>query len=131
MLVDTDVLIWNLRGDRRAAVLLDGQRGFALSAVTYMELVQGLRNKEEFRQLRRAIEFWNASIIHVSEAVSARASYLMEEHAFSDALQLADALIAATALETGRPLLTANVKHYRKISGLALQRFIPSPAAKR
>lgn len=33
-LVDTDVLIWNLRGNPAAAELLDGHRGFALSAVT-------------------------------------------------------------------------------------------------
>ena len=44
MLVDTDVLIWNLRGNRAAAQRLDDAPGFWLSAVTYMELVQGMRN---------------------------------------------------------------------------------------
>ena len=52
MLVDTDVLIWNLRGNRAAAQRLDDAPGFWLSAVTYMELVQGMRNKQELRQLR-------------------------------------------------------------------------------
>ncbi|HBL86991.1 MAG TPA: VapC toxin family PIN domain ribonuclease, partial [Alcanivorax sp.] len=42
MLVDTDVLIWNLRGDPAAAEALDSAPGFCLSAVTYMELLQGL-----------------------------------------------------------------------------------------
>lgn len=125
MLVDTDVLIWNLRGNRRAAGVLDGKRGFCLSSVTYMELVQGLRNKTELRQLRQAIRFWNATTVHVSEAISARASYLIEEHALADSLQVADALIAATALETGLPLLTGNVKHYRKIKGIVLEPFRP------
>jgi hypothetical protein len=125
MLVDTDVLIWNLRGNERAAVLLDDQRGFCISAVTYMELVQGLRNKAEFRQLRQAIRFWEATIIHVTEAISARASYLVEAHALASALQLADALIAATALETGLTLISGNVKHYRKLEGVSLQPFSP------
>ena len=35
MLVDTDVLIWNLRGNRAAAQRLDDATGFWLSAVTY------------------------------------------------------------------------------------------------
>lgn len=125
MLVDTDVLIWNLRGNERAAEWLDDHRGFHVSAVTYMELVQGLRNKAEFRQLRQAIRFWEASILHLTEAVSARASYLVEEHALANGLQLADALIAATALETGLTLVTGNVKHYRVIAGIALERFAP------
>lgn len=125
ILVDTDVLIWNLRGNERAATVLDQADGFYLSSVTYIELVQGLRNKEEFRQLRRALSFWKAEIIHVNESISARASYLVEEHAFADALQLADALIAATALETGWPLLTGNTKHYKRIQGMEIERFRP------
>ena len=36
----------------------------------------------------------------------------MEEHAIGSTLGLADALIAATAVETQSPLRTANIKHY-------------------
>lgn len=125
MLVDTDVLIWNLRGHQHAAEVLDGMRGFFLSSVTYMELVQGMRNKAELRRLRQAIHFWNAATAHVSDAISARACYLVEEHALADSLYMADALIAATALEMGVPLLTGNVKHYRRIKGIELERLRP------
>ena len=61
MLVDTDVLIWNLRGNARAADRLDAMQGFLLSAATYMELVQGVRDKSELRALRQALSFWSAS----------------------------------------------------------------------
>lgn len=125
MLVDTDVLIWNLRGYPKAADILDQNPGFMLSAVTYMELVQGVRNGDEMRALRRALRFWDATIIHVEESISARACFLMEEHALADSLQLADALISATALETGETLLTGNLKHYRQIEGLSLRGFRP------
>jgi predicted nucleic acid-binding protein len=57
MLVDTDVLVWNLRRNLRAAEALDTQPGFAVSSVTYMELVQGLQSKAEFRQVRKALGF--------------------------------------------------------------------------
>jgi predicted nucleic acid-binding protein len=43
----------------------------------------------------------------------------------SHSLELADALIAATALNSGLPLLTANDKHYRMIDGLNLHVFRP------
>lgn len=125
MLVDTDVLIWNLRGDQHAADVLDGMDGFYFSSVTYIELVQGVRNKTELRQLRQAIRFWGAKTVHVTEAISARACYLMEQHALADSLEMADALIAATALEMGLPLLTGNVKHYKKIEGVELEPFRP------
>lgn len=125
ILADTDVLIWNLRGNEKAAARLDAEHDLALSAVTYMELVQGLRNQAELRQLRQAMRFWEATLIHVDVAISARASVLMEQHALADSLQLADALIAATAVEAGRILLTGNVKHYRRLPGLALERFRP------
>jgi len=121
MLVDTDVLIWNLRGNDRAADLLDNCPGFSLSAVTWMELVQGTRNNAELRALRQALNYWQAGIVPLNESVSARASFLIEEHALAHSLHLADALIAATALEFGLPLLTANDRHYRCIQGLELK----------
>ena len=125
MLVDTDVLIWNLRGNRAAAQRLDDAPGFWLSAVTYMELVQGMRNKQELRQLRQALIYWQASIRHLEEGISSRAMFLVESYALSHNMQMADALIAATAMEAGVPFLTANDRHYRHIDGLEIDVFRP------
>jgi hypothetical protein len=125
MLVDTDVLIWNLRGNARAADLLDRKHGFSLSAVTWMELAQGARDGAELRALRQAVQFWHAGIIHIDQGISGRASYLVEEYSLAHSLQLADALIAATALERGLPLVTANDRHYRFIPNLELHIFRP------
>jgi predicted nucleic acid-binding protein len=125
MLIDTDVLIWNLRGYERAAEMLDANPGFHLSAVTYMELVQGMRDKRELRALRLALNQWQAQVIHIGEAISSRASFLVEQYCLGHALQLADALIAATALETGLTLVTGNDKHYRLIDGVELRAFRP------
>ncbi|EHQ52628.1 hypothetical protein ECTPHS_08056 [Ectothiorhodospira sp. PHS-1] len=40
-------------------------------------------------------------------------------------MQMADAMIAATAMELGLPLLTANDRHYRHIDGLQIELFRP------
>jgi predicted nucleic acid-binding protein len=96
-----------------------------MSAVSYMELVQVLRDKAEFRALRQALRFWNASVEPVTEEISARAMFLIEEHALSHNMQLADALIAATALNLGLPLVTANDRHYRHVDGLEITIFRP------
>ncbi|WP_275096464.1 type II toxin-antitoxin system VapC family toxin [Sedimenticola hydrogenitrophicus] len=125
MLVDTDVLIWNLRGNAYAADMLDGADGFTISAVTYMELVQGVRNKSELLALRRAIRFWGAKIQSIDTDISARAMYLVESYSLSHGMQMADALIASTALSIGIPLLTANDKHYRHVDDLEIMIFRP------
>ena len=125
MLVDTDVIIWYMRGNPSAAQALDRLEDFALSAVTYMELIQGLRNKRELQALRNTIKAWNAAISPIDEIISNKAMFYMEQHFHSNALRLADALIAATAVAHGQPLLTANVKHYRVVKDLEIERFKP------
>jgi len=47
MLVDTDVLIWYLKGNENAYQVIENSSNFFISVVTYMELVQGMRNKKE------------------------------------------------------------------------------------
>ena len=125
MLVDSDVLIWYLRGRRKAAQFLDALPTLQLSAVSYIELVQGMRNKRELELLKADLDQRRATILPITEAISARAVTLVESHFHSHALQLADALIAATAIEHGLSLATANDKHYRVVTNLQLEVFRP------
>jgi predicted nucleic acid-binding protein len=50
----------------------------------------------------------------------------VEQYFHSHALRLADAVIAATAVDHAVPLLTADTRHYQPIPDLALERFRPS-----
>lgn len=50
---------------------------------------------------------------------------LIDSHALTHGLQLADALITATALEHGLVLLSGNKKHFAKLPGLDLEVFKP------
>lgn len=125
MLIDTDILIWYLRGHVPAAKFLHDTSGIAASAVTYMELVQGMRSKSELRTLQRQLREWELPIHPISESISDRASFLVEQHFLSHSLQLADALIAGTALEHGLKLATGNVKHFEAIDQLDIVEFHP------
>ena len=125
MLIDTDVLIWYMRGNMKAFNLIEQIEGFSISVVTYIELVQGLRNKQELTELRKALQQWKANILYVNEEISAKAMFYVERHYLSHALKLADALIAATAIVNGITLLTANDKHYKMIKELTLKQFRP------
>lgn len=125
MIVDTDVLIWYLRGNEKARKMIDELTSFSISAVTYMELVQGMRNQNELVQLRRALRNWKVEILYVNEEISAKAMFLVERHFLSDSIQLADALIASTALTNGMSIVTANDKHYKVVKQLEIIMFWP------
>ncbi len=55
-LVDTDVFIWYLRGNQKAYDKLHLIGNFNISAVTYMELIQGMRDKNELRIFKKSIK---------------------------------------------------------------------------
>ncbi len=125
MLIDTDVIIWYLLGNAKARDYLHTHPHFSLSVISYMELVQGMRNKRELQLLRRALKNWRAEIIYLNEEISSKAMFYVEQHYLSHAVTLADALIGATSVAYGLPLLTGNYKHYRILKGIDVTQFDP------
>ncbi len=125
IIVDSDVLIWYMRGNIKAKKKIEKLNGFFISVVTYMELVQGMRNKKELTLLRSALRKWNAKILFINEDISAKAMFLVEQQYLNTSLVLADALIASTAISNGLKLLTGNTKHYKTIKNIELERFRP------
>jgi predicted nucleic acid-binding protein len=73
VIFDTDVLIWYLRGRHEAADLLDSFDPVRLSAVTYMELVQGMRNADELRAFRSTLAGRRWQVLPITETISTRA----------------------------------------------------------
>ena len=125
MIFDTDVLIWASRGNLRAARTIDAATDRALSIVSLMELLQGARSRLEARQIRQSLRQLQFRILPLSEPIGATAAALIEQHALAHGIQLADALIAASAIEAGQPLCTANVKHFSPIRALSRVAFRP------
>ena len=123
MLVDTDVLIRYLRGNGKAKIVLDSFQQFSISCVTHMEIVQGLRNKEELKLWKSFLKERGAQHIFIDEEIASKAVYWMEEFSLSHNLRMADALIAATADVYGLDLLTGNYDDYKFLPGLVLKAF--------
>ena len=125
MLIDTDVIIWYMNGNQNALKKIEECKGFSISVVTYMELVQGMRNKDELTALRKALKSWKTTIEYITEEISSRAMFYVERHYLSHSMQLADALIAATAISHGVPLVTGNIKHYKILQHIQTVKFTP------
>lgn len=124
MIIDTDVLIWELRGNLKAQKLIHENIPFNISVITYIELVQGMKNKEELRKFIKQLAKWKVRIIQINPDISTRAMIYVEEYFLSNAMEMADALIAATCINESELLLTANEKHYKHIPNLEITKFV-------
>jgi predicted nucleic acid-binding protein len=125
MIFDTDVLIWALRGNVRAAGAVDAAEEREVSVVSYMELLQGARDKKEVKAIKGFLADVHFRMLPLTENIGHRASIYVEEYALSAGMGMADALLAATAVEAHATLLTGNDKHYRAIQELDLRSFRP------
>ena len=125
MLIDTDVLIWYLRGNEKAQKIITANIPFKISVISYMELIQGVQNKKELVVLKKYLKKWSTEIIQISENISNRAMFFVEDYYLSHSMELGDAIIAATSLERHECLLTANDKHYAFIPNIAINVFRP------
>jgi predicted nucleic acid-binding protein len=121
MLLDTDILIWVFRGNEKVAKFVDSIEDRRISVITYMELIQGARNRRELKEIKDFLVDNGFEILPLSENIGHRASIYVEEYGLQMAMSVADAVIAATAVEHNQALSTGNRKHYRPIKDLNLK----------
>jgi predicted nucleic acid-binding protein len=125
VLFDTDVLIYAQRGSRRAALAIDNAARRLVSVQSLMELVQGARDKDDLRIIKRFLAELGFSVLPLTENIGHRSLVYVEEYGLSAGLRAGDAIIAATAVENALPLMSANAKHFRPINELDLVVFRP------
>lgn len=127
MIVDTDILIWYSRANQNAIKLLHNLESFSISVVTYIEIVQGMRNKNELKLFKKALAVLQAKIIQIDDIISTKAMFYVEQYTLSHSMKLADALIAASAVLNQETLISGNYKHYKFIPEIQVKRFVPTP----
>ena len=106
LLVDTDVLIDHLRGHRQ---LRPEGRRLAVSVISRCELFAGRDQPDVLGALLSAM---------IELAVDARIAELAGVTRRQYQIATPDALIAATALVHGVPLMTRNRSHFDAVDGL-------------
>ena len=126
-LLDTDTLSEVLKQKhpavmQKASAYLHQYQEFALSLTRY-EVVRGLKVKNATRQLQRFETFCRHSLVFpITDAILDRAADLWVA---ADKAGLpkndADLIIAATALEHRRSLVTGNTAHFAWIPGLTVE----------
>lgn len=96
---------------------------FAISAITRYELLRGLKEKQATKQLVQFEVFCQQSlIVPITEAILDRTAELWvaaRRGGFPG--KDADLLIAATALETQRVLVTGNTAHFAWVPSLKIE----------
>lgn len=112
--VDSDVLIWHLRGERKALMFLRrlyGSRGYELWTGTMQraEVVFFMKAEEEKSTLFFLSQFKTAPVDQ--RIVDAAAGLYRQWHP-SHGLDINDAILAATVMETGGQIFCLNTKHY-------------------
>ena len=125
MIFDTDIFIWVQRGNEKAARLIDKCEDRHLSIQSYMELLQGAKNKKQHKNVQDFISQFGFSVLPLSENIGHRALIYVEEYALSSHMRAGDAIIAATAVENNLPMASSNAKHFRAIKELQLKVFKP------
>lgn len=125
MMFDTDVLIWLLRANPKAINLVNASAERRVSVVNYIELLKGARDKQELLKIKRFFPGNDFEILPLTEAIGNRAAIYIEEHGLKSGIGLADALIAATAVENNLPLCSSNRKDFKNIQELDLKVFHP------
>jgi len=127
-LLDTDILSEVLKQKnatvvQKAAAYLQQHARFAISAMTRYEVLRGLKEKGATKQITQFENFCQHSIVlPITDTVLDRTSDLWVAgrkggHSHRDA----DLVIAATALEQGRTLVTGNTSHFAWIPGLVVE----------
>ncbi len=119
VMVDTNVLISAYRKDHHAVSIIEQLKGrIAISIITAMELYQGC-NEKKIKQLTQQLKVY--SLVNVSPRTMITALELIKIHR-RQGLMLADAIIAASALENNLELETFNKKDFNFIKEIRFHR---------
>ena len=123
-LLDTDVLVNHLRGKESLSseILMHGA---AISIITLAELLYGVYKSDNpsqsLRKLEEDLDLLELPVENLNEVIVAEFGKIKTDLEIKGSrLEDFDLLVAACAITKGMTLVTRNVKHFQRISGLKL-----------
>jgi predicted nucleic acid-binding protein len=120
VICDTNILIGALNGKHEAIEIMRQiqPENVVLSAITVMELYQGMGDKNQLAWMKKQIRYYD--ILHFTSEISKKAIELVHDFKLSHGLEIPDAIIAATAIHNQLPLATFNKKDFQFIPNVLL-----------
>lgn len=114
IIVDTDILIWILRGDRRIEkyfkdVVMKTEGYVFITPVQIVEIYAGLRPEE---RLKAEYFVESLNVVGIDRNTGKLAGEFINKYGKSHNVTMADALIAASTRINGFKLWTLNKRHY-------------------
>lgn len=118
--LDTNAIIYFLKDDPRAVIIirevLEQNAPVYISAIMETELFGFSKlTDQEAEQIEAMVD--SLAVIPVDSRIARTAGLIRRNHF----VNIADSIIAATALFTGTTLLTRNIRDFRKIHSLSLR----------
>ncbi len=119
MIIDTNILIYYLQNEKEIVEQLEKWRRdnlpLFISIISFIEILSYPKLKEKEIEIIR--DFLNKFIkISVDEKISEEAAFLRRKYK----IEIGDAIIASTAILYDQPLVTRNIKDFKKIKNLFL-----------
>ena len=118
ILIDTNIFIEIFRDNVSIASIVDNIPDIVVCDVVRAELFYGARNKTDLHEISADLE--GVPILSLLPQISEMAVSLVKTYCLSHKLELADALIAATAIHYDVELYTLNRKDFVFITNLKL-----------
>lgn len=119
LLIDTDVFIDYLRGEKKAVDYYETLTApISVSVITVAELYTGIRSQAEEEQLDAVFNL--TTVFEVDLEVSKQGGKFRRKYLRTHSVEIPDALIAATAEVHGCTLVTLNKKHYPMLLDLII-----------
>lgn len=113
LLIDSDVLVDHLRKERKALDFLTAEIEkdslLFVSVISRTEILAGMRSGEE-NAVKSLFELMTP--IDIDVTIADKAGEYLRKFSKSHALNIGDAIIAATSHEMTLKLVTKNVKHF-------------------
>ncbi len=119
VIVDTDIIIKIFRGDKEKRDVLEPiQDELGIFIITAMELMSGAKSKKREFEISKTVKAYN--LFDLTSNIGTRAFSIIKKYHLHHTVSIADALIAATAIENNLPLYTDNLNDYFFIKELQL-----------
>lgn len=115
--IDTNVFSQIFKGNSPVKQFVENI-GAAIDATVYIECIQGSKSNQEKHGVKKYLD--NFALIQITPNISQLAIKLIDDYSNSHGLLLADALIAASALENNLTVVTYNANDFNFIQDLKL-----------